>query len=224
MCMPQALQMAKDMQVEKAELLTKLKEHVKKDEHELREACEVTFGLEAAVKAKLDSVGHTLPTQHIASDYYSQTPMVHTIGLVEFKAATMPDDVLIEQQLAEHLRMLISMHGLQVLLIAYTGIAWCPKKRWQTYRQCRTIFRRMFLWWHVVGGEKVEVAAAVKRLEAASIKVKEELLPKTNDKVFGNKVKFGGSGQSSEVLECTGYLLTLCRGELDLCNSAMWAS
>ena len=48
MCMPQALQMAKDMQVEKAELLTKLKEHlhVKKDEHELREACEVTFGLE----------------------------------------------------------------------------------------------------------------------------------------------------------------------------------
>ena len=219
MCMPQGLQMATEMQEEKAELLRGLSAHIKMNEAELRAACERTYNLEVAVKEGLESVGHTLPAELSASDYYTEIPIVHQL-MPKFNAATMPADDAIEQQLAAHARRIISTHGLLKVLLAYAGIAWCAKKRWQTYRQCRTIFRRMHLWWHVVGGDKVEVAAAVKRLEAASIKVKEALLPKTNDKVFGNKVKHGGSGQSGEVLECTGYLLTLCSGELDLCNSA----
>ena len=66
------------------------------------------------------------------------------------------------------------------------------------------------------GRDAAAEEAAIARLEQAAIKIKEAQLPGTNDKVFGNKVKHGGSGQAKGALEGTGYLLVLCRGELHL--------
>jgi hypothetical protein len=112
-----------------------------------------------------------------------EKPVEHLL-MLKFDAASMPaGDAEVEQMLEQQLRVLISVLGKRVVL-AYTGIAWNAKQRWQTYRKCRTLFRRMQLWWRMAGSDEVQVGAAIMRLEAASIKVKDTVLSKTDDKVF----------------------------------------
>jgi len=131
--------------------------------------------------------------------------LVEHLLMLKFDAASMPaGDAEVEQMLEQQLRVLISVLGKRVVL-AYTGIAWNAKQRWQTYRKCRTLFRRMQLWWRMAGSDEVQVGAAIMRLEAASIKVKDTVLSKTDDKVFtercaeapGNPLLAGCRGRRS---------------------------
>ena len=66
-------------------------------------------------------------------------------------------------------------------------------KRWATYRQSRTIYRRMLPWWVVKGNDARRLARAVKVLEECSMRVKDQLLGHTDDGVFGNRTKRGGA-------------------------------
>ena len=134
---------------------------------------------------------------------------------LEFDASAMPTSLNeIDEQLGRQLTLLRSQYA--TVVVAYTGIALSLRKRWMTYRQCRTLFKRMQLWWRVYGSVSLEVTNAVALLEAAAIRVKTRDLPNTDDLVFGNKVKEGGSGMSlsEDVFQYDGYLLTLCQGEL----------
>jgi hypothetical protein len=216
--MLQALQDAKALEEERSRLLEDVTALVTTELSRLRAATGETVRLEGKLADELRGEGlgaSSLPPQFSADDYYVEKPVEHLL-MLRFDAASMPaGDAEVEQMLEQQLRVLISVLGKRVVL-AYTGIAWNARQRWQTYRQCRTLFRRMQLWWCVAGSDEVQVGAAITRLEASSIKAKDTVLSKTDDKVFGNRVKHGGSGKAPGVLHYQGYILTLCQGEIHL--------
>ena len=84
---------------------------------------------------------------------------------------------------------------LQLRCIAYTGIAYVLARRWASYRQGRSIFKRMLAWWAVAGDNPTEVATAVATLEECAMRVKNKVLTHTNDGVFGNRTAAGGVRQ-----------------------------
>ena len=126
-----------------------MERYIAKNKDALIAAADLTMRLEDNVKAGLAALGlqsRALPSQFDASEYYTELPITSPL-VVEFRAECMPSDQDIEEQLAQHLRRIVSaQHGTGAVLLAYTGIAWSAKKRWMTYQQCRTIFRRMHVW------------------------------------------------------------------------------
>ena len=156
-----------------------------------------------------------LPRAFEAQLHYTLKPIEGGGALQElsFDADEMPSEAEVERHLRAHMLMLIASLP-SVPILAYSGIAFDLLKRWRSYMQCRTIFKRCQLLWRLYGSVDVEMATGVECLERLSIKVKEDLLPSTDDGVFGNRLKYGGSGQKVGVLQYSGYLLTLCSGEL----------
>ena len=156
-----------------------------------------------------------LPGAFEAQSHYTLKPIEGGGALQElsFDADEMPSEAEVERHLRAHMLILIASLP-SVPILAYSGIAFDLLKRWRSYMQCRTIFKRCQLLWRLYGSVDVEMATGVECLERLSIKVKEDLLPSTDDGVFGNRLKYGGSGQKVGVLQYSGYLLTLCSGEL----------
>ena len=154
-----------------------------------------------------------LPTPFDPHSHYVSKPIEDAAPQLSFDASDMPPEAGVERALTAQLVLIVRLLPAKPIL-AYSGIGCDLLRRWQSYMQCRTIFKRCHLLWRLYGNDSDDMETGVELLERLSIKVKDTVLPKTDDAVFGNKLKFGGSGQKKDVLQYDGYLLTLCQGEL----------
>ena len=195
-------------------MLQLLKDNYKLAEPVLQRALAAARAEEGEMLVFLEGLGlQRLPTPFDPQSHYESKPIEDAVPQLSFTAEDMPSEAEVERVLTLQLVRIVSLLPAKPIL-AYSGIGCDLVRRWQSYMQCRTIFKRCHLLWRLYGNDSDDMETGVELLERLSIKVKDTVLPKTDDAVFGNKLKFGGSGQKKDVLQYDGYLLTLCQGEL----------
>ena len=197
-------------------MLKLLKDKYKLAEPRLQRALTAASAEEGEMLEFLEGLGlQRLPTPFDPQSHYVSKPIEDAAPQLSFDASDMPSEAEVERLLTLQLQQIVSLLPAKPIL-AYSGIGCDLVRRWQSYMQCRTIFKRCHLLWRLYGEDSNDMETGVELLERLSIKVKDAVLPKTDDAVFGNKLKYGGTGQKQDVLQYDGYLLTLCRGELSI--------
>jgi len=172
---------------------------VKSANENLTEELKALFKAEADVSVAVrlgtqQMPGGVLPTSALAqaggkAAYYE--PVASPAGVPWFAAGNMPSPAEIDRRLKAQLQS--GPYNPERVLLAYTGIAFVLNRRWASYRQGRSVFKRMLAWWGVAGANPEQLASAVTLLEEAAMRVKNDVLPHTNDGVFGNRTETGGA-------------------------------
>ena len=180
-------------------LLKALQPLMKSANEDLAEELKALFEAEADIfeairLGRLQMPGGVLPRGTLAqaggvAAYYE--PVASPAGVPWFAAGNMPSPGEIDRRLKAQLQS--GPYNPERVLLAYTGIAFVLNRRWASYRQGRSVFKRMLAWWGVTGANPEQLASAVTLLEEAAMRVKNDVLPHTNDGVFGNRTETGGA-------------------------------
>jgi len=199
-----ATQLERDMHAaelvrDRTSLLKALQPLMKSASEDLTEELKALFNAEAEVSVarrlgRQQMPGGVLPTSALAqaggvAAYYE--PVTSPPDVPWFAAGDMPSPGEIDRRLKEQLQT--EPYNPEQVLLAYTGIAFVLNHRWASYRQGRSVFKRMLAWWGVTGANPEQVASAVTLLEEAAMRVKNDVLPHTKDGVFGNRTETGGA-------------------------------